>query len=76
MSQPVGIVSKIKMTATAKSKLYKEQGKELLTDHFAIQKSYANNVAYYKEMDAITNRQQSENPLSVSEYMHAFYLVV
>ena len=71
MSEITGVIAKIKMTEQAKSKMYQEIGKELLTDYLFIQKAFKNQRAYYTEMDKIAEIQGGDNPMSMNDYMEA-----
>ena len=69
MSEITGVIAKIKMTEQAKSKMYQEIGKELLTDYLFIQKAFKNQRAYYTEMDKIAEIQGGDNPMSMNDYI-------
>lgn len=75
MSDFTGIIAKIKMTEEAKSKMYQEIGKELLTDYYLIQKASNNQLSYHIEMDKIAAIQNSNNPMSINDYMQATNLL-
>ena len=75
MSEITGVIAKIKMTEQAKSKMYQEIGKELLTDYLFIQKAFKNQRAYYTEMDKIAEIRGGDNPMSMNDYMEATNLL-
>jgi len=71
MSDITGIIAAIKMTPVAKTKFYNQNGKDFLEEHFLLQNAFEMAMSKYKELQLISDRQQSQHPMSISEYMNA-----
>lgn len=71
MADSTGIFAKIKMTSEAKSRFFKEKGNLLVTDDVLMKEIYENNKPFYEEQRKIEQRQMSDNPMSINEYMDA-----
>jgi len=71
MSEVTGIIAAIKMSPAAKTKFYTEKGKDILNEFLLLQQSYETAIAKSNEMQLIYNRQESENPMRIDEYMTA-----
>ncbi len=71
MADSTGIFAKIKMTSEAKSRFFNEKGNLLVTDDVLMKEIYENNKPFYEEQRKIEQRQMSDNPMSINEYMDA-----
>ncbi len=71
MADSTGIFAKIKITTEAKSRFFKEKGNLLVTDDILMKEIYENNKPFYEEQRKIEQRQISDNPMSINEYMDA-----
>jgi len=71
MSEVTGIIAAIKMSPAAKTKFYTEKGKDILNEFLLLQQSYETAIAKSKEMQLIYDRQESNNPMRMDEYMNA-----
>lgn len=67
MNEATGLFAAIKMTETAKNRFYNEQATQLLHDY-----NYQQQARIFEEQrNQIYEQQDSQNPLSVSEYVQA-----
>ena len=71
MSEVTGIIAAIKMTPAAKINFYNQNGKTILEEYLLLQKSYETAIEKSKDMQSIYDRQESQNPMSIDEYMNA-----